>query len=157
MPPNPVIILKYLSLPDGYEPSPADKPVEFLQKHLQHLPPSLLLQFSDVTPRQRASLIKIKNRRTTFATSQEGLKALSWESARKEDPLEFEGYMIRNTGSTDMPIAGDPSVPDRRFRKGEEEGVDEREWAEHHFLGGATQYQRHVGGGRLGVRKMLSL
>ncbi|KAG8881106.1 hypothetical protein FRB97_000158 [Tulasnella sp. 331] len=143
--------LKYLSLPDNYAPSPSTDAVEFLQKHLLNLPPSLLSSFSLIlTPRQRTMLVKIRNRRTTWASSQDGVRELSWQNARRNDPISYETYMIAAAGNRGAPLAGssDPCAPDREIRRGEEEGQDERRWAEVNFLGSANEYTRHVGQGK---------
>ncbi|KAG8975212.1 hypothetical protein FRB90_009578 [Tulasnella sp. 427] len=140
-------ILKYLSLPSSYDPHPKDDPIPFLRDHLVQLPIEHLKPFSSITtPRQRTQLLRIRNRRTTFACSAEGMKALSWVEARKEDPLAYEAFMISSTGTQGMPLAEDPSDPTRAFRKGEEEAKEERIWAQGSFMDGA---KGHVGEGKL--------
>ncbi|KAG9002354.1 hypothetical protein FRB94_003970 [Tulasnella sp. JGI-2019a] len=143
--------LRYLSLPNEYIPSPNTNPVEFLERHLQDLPQSLLSPFSLIlTPRQRTTLVRIRNRRTIWASSSDGIKQLSWQNVRREDPISYETYMIATAGSRGAPLAGasDPSAPEREIRSGEEEAHEERHWAETNFLGGANEYTRHVGEGR---------
>ncbi|KAG8924209.1 hypothetical protein FRC01_011798 [Tulasnella sp. 417] len=140
-------ILKYLSLPADHKPSPRDEPLEFLRDHLIQLPLEFLKPFSTVTtPRQRTRLLRIRNRRTTYACSPEGMKALSWVEARKQDPLVYEAFMISSTGTQGMPLAQDPTDPERAYRKGEEEGAEERKWVEGSFMDGE---KGHIGGGKL--------
>ncbi|KIO31112.1 hypothetical protein M407DRAFT_19989 [Tulasnella calospora MUT 4182] len=140
-------ILKYLSLPADHKPSPRDEPLEFLRDHLIQLPLELLRPFSTITtPRQRTQLLRIRNRRTTYACSAEGRKALSWVEARKEDSLAYEAFMISSTGTQGMPLAQDPTDPERAYRKGEEEGGEERKWVESSFMDGA---KGHIGEGKL--------
>ncbi|KAG8908176.1 hypothetical protein FRB99_008719 [Tulasnella sp. 403] len=138
-------ILKYLGLSANYVPSPRDAPLEFLTKHLQQLPPEYLSPFSQLlTPRQRTSVLGIRNRRAVYAMSSTGRQKFGWVEARKQDPIAYESYMIAATGISGMPLAGDETEPTREFRKGEEEAIDERNWAEENFLGGAAMYQRHA-------------
>lgn len=74
------------------------------------------------------------------------MKALSWVEARKNDPLAYEAFMISSTGTQGMPLAQDPTDPERAYRKGEEEGAEERKWVESAFMDGV---KGHVGEGKL--------
>ncbi|KAG9050458.1 hypothetical protein FS837_005263 [Tulasnella sp. UAMH 9824] len=140
-------ILKYLSLQADHKPSPRDEPLEFLRDHLIQLPVEFSRPFSAITtPRQRTQLLRIRNRRTTYACSPQGRKALSWVEARKEDPLAYEAFMISSTGTQGMPLAQDPTDPERAYRRGEEEGAEERKWVKSSFMDGA---KGHVGEGKL--------
>lgn len=153
---DPLPILKYLSLPIDHNPSPEKDPIAFLRQNIQNLPPGLLARFSiNLTPRQRASIVTIKNRRTTWSSSYDGLKALGWQQARKEDPIAYEAHMIAASGTRGAPLATtiDPGAPQREVRRGEEEAEEERDWAENHFLGGASEYRKHVGDGKFAVSR----
>lgn len=83
-----------------------------------------------------------------YITTGYGREKLSWSEARKHDPIGYESHMITVSGSSGMPLAPDPT-DSRQYRRGEEEGIDEKRWAEEEFLSGAKKY---VGGGKLGVR-----
>lgn len=74
------------------------------------------------------------------------MKALSWVEARKQDPLAYEAFMISSTGTQGMPLAQDPTDPNRAYRKGEEEGGEERSWVKNSFMDGA---KGHIGEGKL--------
>lgn len=113
-------ILSYLGLPEsGCEPSPRTAPIDFLIKHLQQLPPHLLLTFSSIiNPKQRTPISTIRNRRLKYANLHP--PELSFSLARRTWPTMWEG----------------------RERRGQEEGQDEKEWAESGFLRGST---KHVG------------
>lgn len=153
---DPLPILKYLSLPINHYPSPEKDPVAFLRQNIQNLPQSLLAPFSILlTPRERAGIVTIKNRRTTWSSSYDGLKGLGWQHARKEDPIAYEAHMIAASGSRGAPLATaiDPGAPQRELRRGEEEADEERDWAENHFLGGAGEYRKHVGDGKFAVSR----
>ncbi|KAG8937082.1 hypothetical protein FRC02_006282 [Tulasnella sp. 418] len=148
---DPTPILRYLSLPKDYVPSPAEQPLEFLKAHLVQLPPQLLQPFSLLlTPRQRTTLMRIKNRRSTFVQSPEGLEKLGWQEARKENPVAYETFMIDLVGVTGRPLIDVEGEVDkqREARKGELEGIEESDWVQSNFMGGATAFHRHVGEGK---------
>ncbi|KAG7449093.1 uncharacterized protein BT62DRAFT_929082 [Guyanagaster necrorhizus] len=114
-------ILSFIVLPlDGtYHPSPTAEPINFLKRHLHHLPPHLLTQFSFVTtPKQRAVIPTVRNRRLKYAESNP--TDLSFTTARSTWPTLWEG----------------------REGRGVEEGKEEKEWAQQEFLDGLT---KHVG------------
>lgn len=112
-------ILKYLNLPETYQPQPSEHPIEFLRKHLRDLPPQLLQHFSaSTTPKERTVLPIIRNRRlryTTFRPSE-----LSFDVAKDKWPTLWPG----------------------RERPGRNERIEEKKWADREFLGGQKQ---HVG------------
>lgn len=112
-------ILKYLNLPETYQPQPSEHPIEFLRKHLRDLPPQLLQHFSaSATPKERTVLPIIRNRRlryTTFRPSE-----LSFDVAKDKWPTLWPG----------------------RERPGQNERIEEKKWADREFLGGQKQ---HVG------------
>ncbi|KAK0490887.1 hypothetical protein IW261DRAFT_1325463 [Armillaria novae-zelandiae] len=114
-------ILSFLGLPldESYHPSPTAEPINFLKRHLHHLPPHLVAQFSSVTtPKQRAAIPTVRNRRLKYAESEP--TDLSFTAARSTWPTLWEG----------------------RERRGIEEGKDEKDWAQQEFLHGST---KHVG------------
>ncbi|KAF5358945.1 hypothetical protein D9758_004749 [Tetrapyrgos nigripes] len=116
------VILKYLDLPVDYRPSPADKPVEFLTKHLNQLPPHLSSKFSAVlTPKQRTMVPAIRNRRLEYLKSNP--TDLSFTHARHEWPNLWQG----------------------RERPGIEEGDEERQWANNNFLEGFDKHVKKLG------------
>ena len=118
---NESIILKYLGYPTGHEPSPTRAPIQFLSQNIRYLPPHLLQLFSDTTtPKQRASVSAIKNRRLRYMES--GPAELSFQAARTTWPSLWQGPEIQS-----------------QIRA---EGKEEAEWAKTDFLGGAKQ---HVG------------
>ncbi|KAI0677080.1 hypothetical protein C8Q78DRAFT_1001073 [Trametes maxima] len=105
-------ILKYLGLPETYEPSPRTAPIDFLHRHVRVLPPHLLRLFSaNTTPKQRTVVSVIRNRRLKYTQSHP--HELSAPSAKSMWPMLWEG----------------------RERPGKEQAKEEREWAEREFLG----------------------
>ncbi|KAJ3802059.1 hypothetical protein GGU11DRAFT_673831, partial [Lentinula aff. detonsa] len=117
-------ILTYLGLEkDGsYSPSPSTQPVDFLTKHINHLPPHLLLKFSAITsPKERTAIHVIRNRRLKYVDSQPD--ELSFTSARYTWPTVWPG----------------------RERRGVEEGHDEEQWAQSRFLEGTTKHVKKLG------------
>ena len=122
-------LLKYLSLPEDYEPSPKEDPLGFLKLHISVLPRYLLQSFSNVlTPRQRTSIPLIKNRRTNYVFQSHSPK-LKWDRGRVLEPLLWENMNAGRTTST--AAASGPTVQ----QPGIEAGLQEREWAERHFVG----------------------
>ncbi|KAI0353487.1 hypothetical protein OH77DRAFT_1505275 [Trametes cingulata] len=113
---DPAPVLKYLGLPDTYEPSPRTAPLEFLHRHVRSLPPHLLRLFSaHTTPKQRTAIAAIRNRRLKYTQSK---------------PPEFA---LANAKSTW------PSLWEGRERPGKEQAQEEKEWAEKEFLGDGKQ------------------
>ncbi|KZP03159.1 hypothetical protein FIBSPDRAFT_769362 [Athelia psychrophila] len=114
-------ILSYLQLPETYTPSPASEPIDFLHRHIRHLPPHLLLTFSLITePKQRTIIPTIRNRRLKYTRATPA-------------PPEFEFLEARNRW---------PGLWGGRERRGVEEGAEESSWANDQFLQGA---KGHVG------------
>jgi hypothetical protein len=130
-------ILKYLSLDIDYTPSPSQNPIEFLKRHMTQLPPHLLVLFSahpEVTPRARASIPVIRNRRCSYAA--EGPKALDpdvlsrvdadvWDLVNEERP---QGQMTKQ-----------PAVEQ------DDDAADERAWADEEFQGGMRGHVGKIG------------
>jgi len=120
-------ILKYLGLPPDHQPNPESDPIRFLSQNIRIIPKHFAQEFAQITtPKQRTVIPTIRNRRTKFTQSDP--TELSFESAKKAWPLLW---------------TGNPSGGPRR---GKAEGLEEKNWADHEFLGGAKQ---HVG--KLGV------
>lgn len=112
--------LKYLGLPDDYKPSPDNNAIEFLNLHLNHLPPHVAIYFSPLTtPKERSVLAPIRNRRLAYTN--QNPKELRFERARNTWPELWSGS---------------------RPRPGKEESTEEEAWAQKEFLQGGTQ---HVG------------
>ncbi|KAL1694420.1 hypothetical protein GGG16DRAFT_122472 [Schizophyllum commune] len=115
-------ILKYLGLDSSYTPSPVQDPIGFLNKNLTYLPPHLAGQFSQITtPKQRTSVPRIRNRRTMYSTMSP--KELSFLAARNTWPHLWEG----------------------RERRGIEEALDEKKWAEEGFMPGQKKHVNKIG------------
>ncbi|KAI0638017.1 hypothetical protein C8Q77DRAFT_405695 [Trametes polyzona] len=109
-------ILKYLGLPDAYEPSPRTAPIDFLHRHVRSLPAHLLrLLSTNTTPKERTAVPIIRNRRLKY--SQSNPPELSLEHAKSTWPALWEG----------------------RERPGREQAKEEKEWAEREFLGDGKQ------------------
>ena len=116
-------ILKYLGLSPDYQPNPESDPVRFLSQNIRIIPKHFAQTFAQsTTPKQRTVIPVIRNRRTKF--TQSNPTELSFESARAAWPSLW---------------TGDPSAG---LQRGRAEGLEEKDWAEHEFLGGAKQ---HVG------------
>lgn len=112
-------VLKYLGLSLDFAPAPDTDPIAFLNLHLAQLPPDILQQFSLITtPKQRTSIIPIRNRRLRYVNT---------------CPRELGFAIARNTW---------PELWQGRERSGVEEGDEERRWVQQNFLGGERQ---HVG------------
>jgi hypothetical protein len=116
---DPSVPLRYLGLSLDYVPSPETDPVDFLNKHLSHLPPHILAHFGTITTaKQRTIIPTIRNRRLKYTTTMP--TELSFQVAKKKWPHMWKG----------------------RERVGLDEGRDEKEWANHDFLAGQHQ---HIG------------
>ncbi|KZV84265.1 hypothetical protein EXIGLDRAFT_753970 [Exidia glandulosa HHB12029] len=123
--------LKYLDLPDDYEPSPTRAPLDFLRAHLYQLPQHLAVYFSSsVAPRERTALPIVRNRRLNYAQSPAGSTALGYSAGRAEWPLLWE-----QSGSTRDDV-----------KPGELSGQDERAWANANFMGGQGGELGRLGG-----------
>ncbi|KAI0772076.1 hypothetical protein BD413DRAFT_492743 [Trametes elegans] len=119
---NAAPILKYLGLPESYEPSPNSAPIEFLHRHARALPPHLLQLFSaNTTPKQRTVVPAIRNRRLKY--TQFNPTELSVSKAKATWPALWEG----------------------RERPGKEQAREEKEWAEKEFLGDGKQQVGKLG------------
>ncbi|KAI0751584.1 hypothetical protein C8Q80DRAFT_1099420 [Daedaleopsis nitida] len=111
-------VLSYLGLPPSYEPSPRTAPVDFLRKHVRELPPHLLKLFSShTTPKERTAVPVIRNRRLKYVETNPS--EFSVANAKSSWPVLWEG----------------------RERPGQEQGNDERSWAEKEFMGGGSSQQ----------------
>jgi len=113
------IALRYLGLPQDYTPCPEKEPILFLKTHLGHLPPHIAVYFSKVaTPKQRAAIPTIRNRRLRYVNSKPA--DLSFDVARRTWADLWGG----------------------RERAGVEGGQEERDWVERDFLSGT---EKHLG------------
>ncbi|KAI0368102.1 hypothetical protein BV20DRAFT_969691 [Pilatotrama ljubarskyi] len=119
---DPTPILKYLGLPDTYQPSPRTAPLDFLHRHVRSLPPHLLRLFSaNTTPRQRSAIPAIRNRRLKYTQS---------------NPPEFSPANAKSAW---------PALWEGRERPGKEQAQEEKEWAEKEFLGDGKQQVGKLG------------
>lgn len=117
-------ILRYLGLPPDYQPHPESDPIHFLSKNVKIIPAHFSQRFAlSTTPKQRTAISVIRNRRTKF--TQSNPTELSFESAKRAWPLLWTS-----------------DASDGGQRRGRAEGLEEKDWADHEFLGGAKQ---HVG------------
>ena len=118
--------LRYLDLPDDYEPSPIGAPFAFLQQNLHQLPHHLAVQFSSSVPsHERTKLPLVRNRRLQYIASTPGQKAISFPRARARWPMLWEASGTARDDSS---------------KPGDFYAAEEREWAKADFLGGqATQ------------------
>jgi hypothetical protein len=119
--------LKYLQLPDDYDPSPSDSPIQFLSRHLRSLPPHLAKsEFSTTTsPKQRTVIPAVRNRR--FKYTQSRPTVFEYENARAQWPMLWRGA---------------PEKPGDRQRAA---GEDERRWVEKDFIGGWKPHVKKLG------------
>ncbi|TFK50050.1 hypothetical protein OE88DRAFT_1631806 [Heliocybe sulcata] len=116
-------VLSYLGLSAAYEPSPSKEPIHFLRSNVRMLPPDLAGQFSCITtPKERTTIPAIRNRRTKF--TQSNPRELSFDVARDQWPMLWG----------------------RGGRSGQEQGKEEKEWAEKEFMGGMKQEVGKLGG-----------
>ncbi|WVQ74098.1 hypothetical protein IAR50_003685 [Cryptococcus sp. DSM 104548] len=119
-------ILSHLQLPPSDTlPSP---PLDFLAKHIQSLPPSLLEPFEVISPKQRTSIPTIKRRRLIYSTTSPF--SLSAAQGRLRWPLLWER------------LGGDP------FAETSHNAEDEAAWANSSFMQGTVgnQQVRKLGG-----------
>lgn len=116
--------LRYLGLPLDYQPHPESDPIRFLSENIRIIPAHFSQRFAQwTTPKQRTVIPAIRNRRTKF--TQSNPTELSFESAKKAWPLLWTS-----------------DASDGGQRRGRAEGLEEKDWADREFLGGAKQ---HVG------------
>ncbi|KAJ7228497.1 hypothetical protein GGX14DRAFT_413435 [Mycena pura] len=109
----------YLGLDANSQPDPQTAPIEFLIAHLRYLPPHLLSSFSASTiPKERSRIPAVRNRRLKYTNTDP--PELQFSAARSQWPLLYEGQV----------------------RRGQQEGEEEKRWADKDFLQGFT---RHVG------------
>lgn len=118
-------VLKYLGLPQDYQPSPAKAPVDFLKQHLRSLPQDRLVLFSPyVSPKERTTLHTIRNRRLRYFES---------------NPPEFSMPIAKASFASlwPGPIGNDVA---------KEGAKEEQEWADKEFLGGQSKQVGKLGG-----------
>ena len=112
---NVLVVLRYLGLPQDYQPSPLTEPVDFLSKHMPSLPQNLLSLFSSqVTAKQRTVLPAIRNRRLRYFESSPPEFAMPAATA-------LFAYLWPGTLGNNV---------------AREEAEDEKQWADKEFLGG---------------------
>lgn len=118
------IVIKYLGLPQNYDPSPSKAPLEFLKLHLRHLPPEHLCLFSSyITTKQRTDIPAIRNRRLRYVESEPS--EFSTSTARETWPTLWQGLV----------------APDH----GRGEANEEKEWADKEFLPGKEKQLGKLG------------
>ena len=114
--------LRYLGLPDNYEPSPENDPISFLGKHLLQLPPHLLMNYTYITtPKQRTAIATIRNRRLHYAN-------------KNPPDLRFDHAKITW-----------PDLWQGQERQVGRNGDDERAWVQSDFLEGRKQFVGKLG------------
>ncbi|KAG9105075.1 hypothetical protein FRC06_000048 [Ceratobasidium sp. 370] len=131
-------ILKYLSLDADYTPSPSQNPIEFLKRHITQLPPHLLVLFGNhpsVTPRARASIPAIKNRRCNYAAGEP--RGLDPDVLSRTDADIWD---LVNEERPQGQIAQRPTAPEA-----DEDVADERAWANEEFQGGVKGHVGKIG------------
>ncbi|KAG8791660.1 hypothetical protein FRC12_008506 [Ceratobasidium sp. 428] len=131
-------ILKYLSLDADYTPSPFENPIEFLRRHITQLPPHLLVLFSNhpsVTPRARASIPTIKNRRCYYAVEEPRALDPDVLSRTDADIWDLVNEERPQGQTTQRPTAPEP----------DEDVTDERTWADEEFQGGVKGHVGKIG------------
>lgn len=117
-------VLNYLGFPPDHQPDPDSDPIRFLSQNIRIIPKQFAPKFAQsTTPKQRTVIPAIRNRRTKF--TQSNPTELSFESAKKAWPSLW---------TSDLFVGGP--------RRGQDERLEEKNWADHEFLGGAKQ---HVG------------
>ncbi|WRT64892.1 uncharacterized protein IL334_001829 [Kwoniella shivajii] len=120
-------ILSYLDLP--MSDNLPQTPLEFLNKHLANLPPSLLEYFDFITPKQLTSIPAVKHRRLIYATSTPRPSLLSCSEGRLRWPLLWER------------LGGDPLAQSIGV-------VEEEDWANKGFMSDveSSQQVKKLGG-----------
>ncbi|OCF40894.1 hypothetical protein I317_05252, partial [Kwoniella heveanensis CBS 569] len=89
-------------------------PLEFLRKHFDQLPPSLLNHFAFIPPKQRTSIPSVKHRRLLHATAESRPAFLDGSEGRLRWPLMWER------------LGGDPFPPPSHGVEEEERWVSEK-------------------------------
>ncbi|CAE6497749.1 unnamed protein product, partial [Rhizoctonia solani] len=131
-------ILRYLALEPDYEPSPDESPIEFLKRHMSQLPPHLLVLFNahaKATPRARASVPAIRNRRCAYIATEP--KALNPDTLSKVDAGVWD--LVSSERAQALTIRR-PVVTEE-----DEAEVDERDWASNQFQGGNKMHVGKIG------------
>ncbi|CUA70178.1 hypothetical protein RSOLAG22IIIB_00526 [Rhizoctonia solani] len=131
-------ILRYLALDPDYAPSPDESPIEFLKQHMSQLPPHLLILFNahpKATPRARASVPAIKNRRCAYAATEP--KSLDPDVLSKTDPGVWD--LVNSERAQALTIRR-PAVVDE-----DEAEADERDWASNEFQDGNKMHVGKIG------------
>ncbi|KAF8607832.1 hypothetical protein BDV93DRAFT_519830 [Ceratobasidium sp. AG-I] len=131
-------ILKYLSLDEDYTPSPSKEPIEFLKRHINQLPPHLLVLFSShpkATPRARSSIPTIRNRRCNYAAEEP--KALDPDILSREDAAVWD---LVNDERPQGQMTVRPTT-----EQSDEDAADERAWADQEFQGGIKGHVGKIG------------
>ena len=114
--------LRYLGLPQNYEPSPENDPINFLSKHLLQLPPHLLTNYTYITtPKQRTAIATIRNRRLHYAN---------------KNPPDFQFDQARITW---------PGLWQGGERQVGQNGDEERAWVQSSFLEGKKPFVGKLG------------
>ncbi|KAI0347097.1 hypothetical protein BDW22DRAFT_495346 [Trametopsis cervina] len=118
------VVLRYLGLPEDYEPSPISSPFAFLSKHIRYLPPNHLNLFSSlITPRQRSAIPTIRNRRLRYTQSEP--PELRVSNAKATWPTLWQGAFTADLGK--------------------ETAKEEQDWADKEFLGGTAKQVGKLG------------
>ncbi|KAL5636912.1 hypothetical protein ACGC1H_000777 [Rhizoctonia solani] len=131
-------ILRYLALDPDYTPSPDDSPVEFLKRHMSQLPPHLLVLFNahpGATPRARASVPAIRNRRCAYVATEP--KLLDPDVLSKSDPGVWD--LVNSERAQALTIRRPIGVDE------DEAEADERDWASNQFQDGNKMHVGKIG------------
>ncbi|CAE6530803.1 unnamed protein product [Rhizoctonia solani] len=131
-------ILRYLALDSDYTPSPDDSPIEFLKQHMSQLPPHLLVLFNvhpKATPRARASVPAVRNRRSTYAATEP--KILDPDVLSEADPGVWD--LVNSERAQALTIRR-PAATDE-----DEAEADERDWASSQFQDGNKMHVGKIG------------
>ncbi|CAE7081281.1 unnamed protein product [Rhizoctonia solani] len=131
-------VLRYLALDPEYTPSPDDTPIEFLKRHMSQLPPHLLILFNanpKASPRARASVPTIRNRRCAYAATEP--KTLDPDVLSKSDPGVWD--LVNSERAQALTIRR-PTGADE-----DEAEVDERNWASNEFQDGNKMHIGKIG------------
>lgn len=119
-------ILKYLGLPQDYQPSPVHAPAQFLAKHMRSLPKDLLILFSPhINAKERTALPIIRNRRLRYFDS---------------NPPEFSMPLVKASFASLWP--GPLGNLNDVAKQGAKE---EQEWADKEFLSGQRKQVGKLG------------
>lgn len=130
-------LLRYLALDADYTPSPDENPIEFLKRHMSQLPPHLLVLFDTnpkATPRARATVPAIRNRRCNYAATEP--KALDPDVLSKSDAAVWD--LVNEERAQALTIRRPPEQQD-------EDVADERDWASNQFHDGVKVHVGKIG------------